>query len=324
MATDPSTIINSAAELGAAYQQQMGSLASQAISAASGSSNLPVWPVSAPRLPREVPNFQGEVNITSELQAGYDGALSSLVPAMHNAIADYIARWFPACVFATTEDWICNTILYGGTGLPANIENAIWQRGRARDVIEANRLKQEAFTTLADRGFSQPTGAVAMKAYMVQQEASNKISQFNRDTAIKAAEIEIENIKFAVEQGVKIRIAVMNGLGDYIRAWFTPYATAVDMAKARADAKGKFVNSAADYYRAIIAEAELQLKADEFTANAYNTVGTAQGNVWMEQRKLLAGVTKDIALFYGNAAVGAAGQVLAQAGDATIRIGTAE
>lgn len=324
MALDPQTIIDSAAQLGEVYANGMNSNASAAISAANGWADLPVREVDAPKLPREVPKFQGEVNITSELQAGYDGALKDLLPALGDAIADYIARWFPACVFATTEDWICNTILYGGTGLPANIENAIWQRGRARDIIEANRLSQEAYTALADRGFSQPTGATAMRAYMAQQEASHKIGQFNRDTAIKAAEIEIENIKFAVEQGVKIRIAVMQGLGDFIRAWFTPYATAVDMAKARADAKGKFVNSAADYYRAIISEAELQLKADEFTANAYNTIGTAQGNIFMERNKTLATVTKDLAVFYGNAAQAAAQQVLAQAGDSTIRIGTAE
>ncbi len=315
-------IINAAAERVVDMQASMDSLGSQAVYAIGSQS--PYWTgVTAPRLRGTPPAFQGEVNITSELMAGYGDALRDLRPAMDDAIADYIARWFPECVFTTTENWICNTILYGGTGLPPDIENAIWQRGRARDIIEANRLEQEAYTSLADRGFSSPPGATTTRVLMIQQDASNKISQFNRDTAIKAAEIEIENIKFAVEQGVKIRIAVMQGLGDYIRAWFTPYATAIDMAKARAESKGKFINSAADYYRAMISEAELELRADIATQEAENEANKAAAQLYTASRTALGQISSGLAQAYGQGAAAAASSVLGSAGDTTVRVGAA-
>jgi hypothetical protein len=315
-------IINGAAERVISMQDSMDSLGYTAINSIAGAEPYAV-PVGVPRLRGQVPAFQGEVNITSELMAGYGDALRDLTPALTAAIADYIARWFPTCVVSATDNWICNTILYGGTGLPAHIENAIWQRGRARDIIEANRLEQEAYTALADRGFTQPTGATATRVLMIQQEASNKISQFNRDTAIKAAEIEIENIKFAVEQGVKIRIAVMQGLGDYIRAWYTPYGYAIDMAKARAESKGKFINSAADYYRAMISEAELELRADIATAEAQNEANKAWAQLTTSANQTKGQVAGGLAQAYGSAAAAAASSVLGSAGDTTVRVGAA-
>jgi hypothetical protein len=175
----------------------------------------------------------------------------------------FLNTWFPdfaGCLKTAVDGWICSTIQNGGTGIPATVESQIWERSRNKETKEATRIKSEATDAFASRGFSLPNGVLYAQLAMIDQEASNKISTHARDVAIKQMDIEIENIRFAVEQGVKMRLGVIAALIDYLNAFFNDVPNlATDRAKTKTELKHRLWDASAAYYHALIAAARLTL-----------------------------------------------------------------
>lgn len=90
----------------------------------------------------------------------------------------------------------------GGTGLPAAIERALFERGRQRIDEETERAVQEVYDEFGTRNFSEPNGMLAARLERVRDQASGRAADLNRDLTIQAHNVEIENLRFAVQQGV--------------------------------------------------------------------------------------------------------------------------
>lgn len=309
MATDVDALIQSA-------QERANSLSGAAAGAASAvgyvqPSRGNAYDIGVPTLRGAPPIYTGGGDITSDLQRIFAAAFGDFKPEMLEGLDDFIARFFPACVFANTEDWICNTILYGGTGIPPDVEAQIYSRARSRDTQEARKMRAVAVKQFANRGFSLPAGVLTARLQEVEQEASIASGKTSSEIAIKQAEIQIETIKFAVAEGVKIRGQVINAIADYIKAYMLP----IDLANSRADlvakSKGQFLNSAADYYRAMVAEAELQLKAGEINSSSYTAVEVAYSNAVASatpaNARVAAGIAESLISAAGQAAAGVLG-----------------
>lgn len=93
-------------------------------------------------------------------------------------------------------------MLNGTTGLPAAVENAIWARAAERESMLAFRAEQEAVGTDASRGFTIPSGVLNAARARVRQDAQDKRVTLSRDTMIRTHEVLIEQLKFAVAQGL--------------------------------------------------------------------------------------------------------------------------
>lgn len=115
--------------------------------------------------------------------------------------ATYLLNRFNAGDAATVA--LINMITSGGTGLPAPLEDAVWQRDRARIVVEAARADAQTVDGFAARGFPLPTGAAAMLLEMTQSDAQNKISQASRDVAVKQIDTFVENVRTAAAQAAQ-------------------------------------------------------------------------------------------------------------------------
>lgn len=98
----------------------------------------------------------------------------------------------------------------GGTGIPAAVERAIMERGVDRDLILVDRAVSEAYDEFSARGFTAPPGSLASRVDAIRQEALLKAQGTNREVIIKAAEWEIENIRFAVQQGIACENLLIN------------------------------------------------------------------------------------------------------------------
>src|SRR5690606_8254268 len=96
------------------------------------------------------------------------------------------------------------SMMAGGTGLPAAVEDALFSRARERLSAETQRAVQEAFDTWAGRGFSMPPGMLTKAVSVAQEEGRLKAAELNRDILVEAAKWEIENIRFAVQQGMAL------------------------------------------------------------------------------------------------------------------------
>lgn len=273
-----------------------------------------------PALRGAPPAYTGSMNIVPDIKQAFEDAFGDFKPEMLEGLADYLARFFPESVRSTTDNWICNTILYGGTGIPADIEDAIWQRARAADAMDARRLESEALNTFAARGFSMPSGHLASQLMAVQQEAANKASTVRREIAIKAADIEIENIKFAVQQGVAVRASVLGALGTFLKAYMAPIEDALEKAKIIGDAQQRLWSSSADYYRAMVSEAELGLRAQEITARSHDTIINMENSLLERITESRTSAAVSVAQVLGNLAAGASSAAITMAGQEALTI----
>lgn len=112
--------------------------------------------------------------------------------------ADYSSAELTAIQARVTE------MLAGGTGLPDVIWNQIWDRARTNEIVAAQGTIRKATETWAARGFSLPPGALNATILETQQQVQNAQSKLNREIAIQQAQMEVENLKFAVTQGIAL------------------------------------------------------------------------------------------------------------------------
>jgi hypothetical protein len=97
---------------------------------------------------------------------------------------------------------VIQSMLAGGTGLPADVERAIWERARQREDAGALKTIEQAAAQWTSRGYDHPPGQLNGQALAVLEETQRKGNELSREVAIKQAELEQENRKFAVTAGV--------------------------------------------------------------------------------------------------------------------------
>jgi len=119
------------------------------------------------------------------------------IPYSSNLLTDLRARLL---------EWVNGA----STGLLPSVEQAIWDRGRAREVTTNNRKAQEAVRSFAMRGFSKPQGALSLEIQDAAQEAQNASNTLSRDVMIKQADLEQSNRRFSFEQAEKMEEALIS------------------------------------------------------------------------------------------------------------------
>lgn len=92
------------------------------------------------------------------------------------------------------------TRLSGGTGLPPEVEEALWNRGRDREQRAALLAERTLLIDRASQGFSRPTGSTQAMLNQIMQDTQGKLIELSREIMIKQAELEQENIKTSIQQ----------------------------------------------------------------------------------------------------------------------------
>lgn len=99
---------------------------------------------------------------------------------------------------------LTNNIRFGGTGLPEDVEDAIYARDseRARLALddEIDRFTDE----WAKRGLPLPDGALAGGLRALHLDFTNKRLDVSRDIAIKQAELEQANMFKSIEEAIRM------------------------------------------------------------------------------------------------------------------------
>src|SRR5262249_26203964 len=98
----------------------------------------------------------------------------------------------------------------GSSGLPPAVEQAIFDRAVDREEHNVEKMVKEAYDEFATRGYTLPPGVLMARTDEIRQKAQLAVNSANRELMIKAAEWELENIKFAVEQGVACENILVN------------------------------------------------------------------------------------------------------------------
>lgn len=94
------------------------------------------------------------------------------------------------------------TYFAGGTGIRPDVEEAIYARGAEREDREVRRAVMQAEEEWANRGYTAPPGMLSKRIDSLREEGQLKKLGLNREQVIKAMDVEIENLRFAVQQGI--------------------------------------------------------------------------------------------------------------------------
>lgn len=280
------SIINQALATAAEKAAEAAKFSSDAATAAMGFSSSSFSGVSF--TPGNVePLVNIPMNATGVDGALYDSTYQQIITDLSSKFAGFFSEYFPnECDYLQeAQSQLCE-MLEGGTGIPAHIENQIWQRDRSRVLEDVNRARDETLSAFASRGFPLPPGAAAHTIRLAQADAQNKIAQQSRDVAIKHIEILIENIKFAIQNALEYRIKGIQAAGEYIKVLALGPEIAMKLATSAAGAQAQLISAASQYYRNRIAVEELKLDVLKF--NASTSAEMAMNNVREFSQRLKA------------------------------------
>lgn len=122
-----------------------------------------------------------------------------------------------------------SSMLDGGTGLPLVIAQALRDRAFASQDIQETRAVQQAIEEFGSRGFSEPNGILTRRISEVRQTAQNARSALNRDIHIQDQQIAVENLRFAVGQGVALESMLIAAHFQYMQLSLDAAKTAVQV-----------------------------------------------------------------------------------------------
>ena len=152
--------------------------------------------------------------------------------------------------------------LAGGTGLAPAVEQALWDRARSRETAIAQANQDEIMRGSEALGFALPAGVLAAQLRTAQQDYYDKLSTLSRDISIKQAELEQENLKLTIAQGMELE-------GRLIDYSYKLEQLTFETAKAYADNAIQVYNAAVEQYKAL-------LSGYQTYAAAYKTIIDAE------------------------------------------------
>ena len=90
-----------------------------------------------------------------------------------------------------------------GTGLGADVEDALWNRQEERDLLDLQEAKDRVTAEWAARGFGLPDGVLTMLLMDLETKHSDARLTASREIAVKQAELALNNAHFAIESKIK-------------------------------------------------------------------------------------------------------------------------
>ena len=138
-----------------------------------------------------------------------------------------------------------NSRLAGGTGLPDDVEQAIWDRARSRETSIALANEADILRTSEALGFPLPAGVIAAQTRDAQKGYYDKLSGLSRDVAIKQAELEQENLKQTIAAGMQLESTLI----DYS---YKLEALTFEASKVQAENAIQIYNARVEQYKALL------------------------------------------------------------------------
>lgn len=268
------TILDRAISVGDAKATEAKAAADTAMMAALGYSTLV-----SPTVSTDISVVEPAVYIPTAASgvdtALYNSTYDKIQHDLTTQFANFFTQFFPLnpTLMAQVEAWLYNAIVNGGSGINASVEDQIWQRDRDRLNAAASAAADEAVAQWAAKGFPLPPGAAVAAVTQIQRDRDIKIGESSRDRAIKSWEMEYENVKFAIQQAIDLRVKAVQAAADYIRALALAPQMATQMATAALGAQAQLISAASQYYNARIKVAEMKLEKDKTNATMYLTAG---------------------------------------------------
>lgn len=170
-------------------------------------------PIPESLLSIEIPTF------TAPVLATFDETAPLFDAVAPNVSINWVEPIYDSESFDATLA-VLSRMRLGGTGLMPAIEQQIFERSRAREDRVAAKASKEAIELFAARGFVAPPGALQAQLNMVSENNQLQTNALQRETMIKIADVEIENMRFSVTQGLAAEQILVNIFNNYAQRSF--------------------------------------------------------------------------------------------------------
>lgn len=150
-----------------------------------------------------VPDFDGITLPTFDTSAPeFEGTAVSTVLQWKEPT--YATEVLPEVMSKLREMWA------GSNGIPPEVEAAMMARAADREELTTARDVDSASEEFSMRGFTMPSGVQTARVDQLRQDLSLKKLSLNREMTIQFAQWQIENVKFACEQGIAAENVLIN------------------------------------------------------------------------------------------------------------------
>ena len=271
-------IIDRSIALGDQKAAQSEAYGGQAVNAATGKPEIRAPKIDSTSTP-SAPNVAIPSRTSGVDTAVFESTYDRIIEDLSDRFADFFVRFFPINqnLITAVETWLQNAI-NGGTGVNPTVESKIWQRDRDRITSEFSAAQEESTAAWAAKGFPLPPGAAVANIADMARKRSEAIAASSRDAAIKAWEIEVENVRFAIAQAIDYRTKAIAAAGDYIRALSVAPNLASSLSTESSGAQARLISAAASFYNARISAAELAQRRNIAEAEIELKAAVASGD----------------------------------------------
>lgn len=235
----------------------------------------------------------------TDLQAQYVAAYNEAAPQFISRLQGQMDAWLTIynprfhTQLAAIEAQL-TAYLAGGTGLNATVEDAIYERSRAKQEAEARRVSDAAFDQMAGRGWTVPSASVAAGIRAARQAAADNNAMSAREIVVMQAEMEQKNLQFAVTTSLTLRNAALSAMLNYHGNLVSINGQAVQYATSVVDTIVRVYNLTIEQFRAALtayqADAEVygvRLKAALSYIDLYKAeIDALQAQVQVDQSKV--------------------------------------
>ncbi len=237
----------------------------------------PTLPTRAePRAPTTIlPTFDGvkptnlpvaPTDLEGDFNAAYHAAAPEFIAMVNGYVDAELTKLNPQyhAQMARIEAQL-SKYLAGGTGLSPAVENAIYERAQGKNNAEARRVRDQAYSDAAKRGFTLPPGALSASIQLARQNAADNNAQAGREIVVMQAEMEQKNLQFAVTTSVGLRTAMVNAMMSYMQNLGSLNGQALDYAKS-------VLNAVIETYNTAVKVFTTQLEAYRTEAAVFETL----------------------------------------------------
>jgi hypothetical protein len=170
---------------------------------------------------------------------------------------NYHSGVYSSPIWDETIAWVLDGIRNGGTGLGADVEDAIFARAQDRIAIENEKALNEALQFMESRGWTAPPGALAGMALEVGHQSTRNLTQVSDEIAIAQAELAQKNTHFV--------LSLSKDLEGLLRSFF------IENERRLLEAAVAVANNAVEIYKAKIMRLQFDVEAYKVRAEVYKT-----------------------------------------------------
>jgi len=235
--------------------------------------------------------------------AFFDAKNAEISALIDRAFSKMVGIAFPdMALLADAMRWCKRAINEGGTGINPAVEAALWERGRARILKQADRDMAAVAEKYARAGWPLPPGAMLNDVAMIRQDSRDKLAEQSRDIAIKSFEAELENVRFAITTAGNLFTQALQAVSDYVKTVMLGPQTAAQLATSVSGLKNEASRTLVSLYQAQSAALEPFLRLEITDAELKERAQEANLRAKMETAKLRADAAMANLRMVGDAA----------------------